>query len=119
MCLSVCLGYIVVFPSSNGEMASSCCLNKLHLNLTGWEGLVLHDNSAAAGQDHDVEVLLLVVGLLVPLPHHVGVMGWNQSDLIAERKGDFKVMRIRRQKKPNANGTRITILLLIIIISIL
>lgn len=73
-------------------------LNKLHLNLTGWEGLVLHYNSAAAGQDHDVEVLLFVVGLLVPLPHHIGVMRWNQSDLIAERKEDSKVTRIRRQK---------------------
>lgn len=86
-----------------------CSLNKLHLNLTGWEGLVLHDNSAAAGQDHDVEVLLFVVGLLVPLPHHISVMGWNQGDLIAERKEDSKVMRIRCQKKPNASGIRITI----------
>lgn len=58
-----------------------CCLGNLHFNLTGWEGFILHDNSAAAGQNHDVEVLLLIVGLLVPLPHHIRVMGGNQSDL--------------------------------------
>lgn len=58
----------------------------LHLYLTSGERLILHDNSAAAGQDHDVELLLLVVGLLVPLPHHISVVGWNQSDLTSERK---------------------------------
>lgn len=63
-----------------------CCLGKLHLNLTGWEGLILHDNSAAAGQNHDVELLLLIVGLLVPLPHHIRVVGGNQSDL---REGEI------------------------------
>lgn len=70
-----------------------CCFGKLHLNLTGWEGLILHDNSAAAGQNHDVEVLLPVVGLLVPLPHHIRVMGGNQSDL---KEGE--ILRILSQK---------------------
>ena len=58
----------------------------LHLYLTSREGLILHDDGAAAGQDHDVQLLLLVVGLLVPLPHHVSVVGWNQGDLTLERR---------------------------------
>lgn len=62
------------------------CWTGLHLYLTSREGLILHDDSAAARQDHDVELLLLVVGLLVPLPHHISVMGWNQSDLTQERR---------------------------------
>lgn len=72
-----------MFPSLESKV---CCLGKLHLNLTGWEGLILHDNSAAAGQNHYVKVLLLIVGLLVPLPHHIRVMGGNQSDL---REGEI------------------------------
>lgn len=58
----------------------------LHLNLTSREGLILHDNGAAAGQNHNVKVLLLVVGLLVPLPHDIGVVGRDQSDLTQEGK---------------------------------
>lgn len=62
------------------------CGTGLHLYLTSWEGLILHDDGAAAGQDHDVQLLLLVVSLLVPLPHHVCVVGWNQSDLTQDKE---------------------------------
>lgn len=58
----------------------------LHFYLTSWEGFVLHDDSAAAGQYHDVQLLLLVVSLLVPLSHHISVMGWNKGDLTPGRK---------------------------------
>lgn len=53
----------------------------LHFYLTSWEGFVLHDDSAAAGQYHDVQLLLLVMSLLVPLSHHISVMGWNERNL--------------------------------------
>ena len=52
------------------------------LDLAGGEGLVLHDHGAAGGQHHDVELLLLLVGLLVPLPGHLCVMGGDQSHLV-------------------------------------
>lgn len=59
------------------------------LNLAGRERLVLHDHSAAGGQNHDVQVLLLLMGLLVPVPGHLCVMGWNQSHLMNERRYTF------------------------------
>lgn len=54
---------------------------RLKLNLAGRERLILHDNCAAAGQDHDVQLLLLLVGLLVPFPHDLSVMCRNQCHL--------------------------------------
>lgn len=51
------------------------------LDLAGGEGLILHDDGTAGGQNHDVEVLLPLVGLLVPLPGHLSVVGWYQSHL--------------------------------------
>lgn len=59
---------------------------QLQLNLAGREGFILHDYSAAASQHHDVEILLLLMGLLVPLPHNLWVMGRNQGDLPLEKK---------------------------------
>jgi len=50
-------------------------------DLAGREGLVLHDHGAAGGQNHDVQVLLPLVGLLVPLPGHLRVVGRDQSHL--------------------------------------
>lgn len=55
------------------------------LDLAGREGLVLHDYGAAGGQNHDVQVLLPLVGLLVPVPGHLGVVGRDQSHLTGER----------------------------------
>lgn len=51
------------------------------LNLAGREGLVLHDYGAAGGQNHDVQVLLPLMGLLVPVPGHLRVVGRDQSHL--------------------------------------
>lgn len=51
------------------------------LDLAGGERLILHDDRAAGGQDHDVQVLLLVMGFLVPLSHHLRVMGRNEGHL--------------------------------------
>lgn len=56
----------------------------LELDLAGRERLVLHHNRAAAGQNHDVQLLLLLVGLLVPIPHHFSVMGRDQCHLRTE-----------------------------------
>lgn len=56
------------------------------LDLAGGEGLVLHDYGAAGCQDHDVEVLLPLVGLLVPIPGHVRVVGRDQGHLQLEGK---------------------------------
>ncbi len=58
----------------------------LKLNLAGGEGLVLHDDGAAGGQDHDVELLLLLMSLLVPVTGHLGVMGGDQRHLVEERE---------------------------------
>lgn len=55
------------------------------LDLAGREGLVLHDYGAAGGQNHDVQVLLPLMGLLVPVPGHFCVVGWNQSHLMGTR----------------------------------
>lgn len=46
-------------------------LGFLQFYLACWEGLILHDHRAAARENHDVEVLLLLVGLLVPFSHHL------------------------------------------------
>lgn len=46
----------------------------LELYFAGWEWLVLHHYCAAAGQDHDVQLLLLLMGLLIPLTGHFSVM---------------------------------------------
>lgn len=51
------------------------------LDLAGREGLVLHDYGAAGCQNHDVQVLLPLVGLLVPVPGHLCVVGRDQSHL--------------------------------------
>lgn len=53
----------------------------LKLNLAGRERLILHDNSAAGGQDHDVELLLPLMCLLVPVTGHLCVMGGDQRHL--------------------------------------
>lgn len=79
------LCYVVCFLCTEQSFLTSC-RTVLQLNLTSWKGLVLHDNCAAACQDHDVQLLLLVVSLLVPLPHYIRVMGWNQSNLRTGRK---------------------------------
>jgi len=62
----------------------------LELDLAGGEGLVLHDDGAAGGQDHDVELLLPLVGLLVPLTGHLRVVGRDQGHLggRGERSGN-------------------------------
>lgn len=51
------------------------------LNLAGWERLILHDHSAAARQNQDVQLLLLLVSLLVPLASDFCVMSRDQSHL--------------------------------------
>lgn len=51
------------------------------LNLAGWEGLILHDHGAAASQDQDIQLLLLLMSLLVPLTSHLCVMSRDQSHL--------------------------------------
>lgn len=51
------------------------------LDLARWEGLILHDHSAAAGQNHDVEVLLFLMGVLVPVPHHLRVVRGDEGHL--------------------------------------
>ena len=53
----------------------------LKLDLAGGERLVLHNNGAAGGQDHDVEFLLPLMSLLVPVTGHLCVMGGDQRDL--------------------------------------
>lgn len=56
------------------------------LDLAGREGLVLHDDGAAGGQNHDVQVLLPLVSLLVPVPGHLRVVGRDQSHLTQGNK---------------------------------
>lgn len=51
------------------------------LNLAGWEGLILHDHGAAARQDQNIQLLLLLMSLLVPLTSHLRVMSRDQSHL--------------------------------------
>lgn len=58
----------------------------LKLDLAGGERLVLHDHGAARGQDHDVQLLLPLVRLLVPFPSHLGVMGGDQRDLRGDQE---------------------------------
>lgn len=53
----------------------------LELDLAGREGLILHDNGAAGGQHHDVQLLLPLVGLLIPVASHFCVMGGDQGHL--------------------------------------
>lgn len=53
----------------------------LKFDLAGGERLVLHDDGAAGGQDHDVELLLLLMGLLVPVTGHLRVVGGDQRHL--------------------------------------
>lgn len=64
----------------------------LKLNLAGGERLVLHDHGAAGGQHHDVELLLLLVRLLVPVPGHLCVVGGDQGHLrgAQTRSGDVR-----------------------------
>ena len=45
------------------------------LNLAGWKGLILHDHGAAASQDQNIQLLLLLMSLLVPFTSHLRVMG--------------------------------------------
>lgn len=61
------------------------------LNLAGWEGFILHDHGAAASQDQDVQLLLLLMSLLVPLTSHLCVMSRDQSHL--RRKEDTPDLR--------------------------
>lgn len=69
------------------------------LNFACREGLVLHDHGAAGGQDHDVEVLLSLVGLLIPVPGHLRVMSRDQSHLessqLQESEDYFLVVGVR------------------------
>lgn len=60
----------------------------LKLDLAGGEGLVLHDHGAAGGQDHDVELLLPLMGLLVPVAGHLRVVGGDEGHLWRERGRD-------------------------------
>lgn len=53
----------------------------LKLDLAGGERLILHDDGAAGGQDHDVELLLPLVGLLVPVAGHLCVVGRYEGHL--------------------------------------
>lgn len=53
----------------------------LKLDLAGGEGLILHDHGAAGGQDHDVELLLPLMGLLVPVAGHLRVVGGDEGHL--------------------------------------
>lgn len=57
----------------------------LKLDLAGGEGLVLHDHGAAGGQNHDVELLLLLVRLLVPVAGHLRVVGGDEGHLKGAR----------------------------------
>lgn len=57
------------------------CPRSSELDLAGGEGLILHDYGAAGGQNHDVQVLLPLVRLLIPFPGHLCVMGRDQSNL--------------------------------------
>lgn len=61
------------------------------LNFACGEGLVLHDHGAAGGQDHDVQVLLSLVGLLIPVPGHLSVMSRNQSHLESSQLQSQKI----------------------------
>lgn len=67
----------------------------LKLDLAGGERLVLHDNGAAGGQDHDVELLLLLVCLLVPVSGHLSVVGGDQRHL---RETENKVFSLKIKK---------------------
>lgn len=51
------------------------------LNLAGREGLILHDHGAAASQDQNIQLLLLLMSLLVPLTSHLCVMSRDESHL--------------------------------------
>lgn len=53
----------------------------LKLNLAGGEGLILHNDGAAGSQDHDVELLLLLMCLLVPVTGHLCVVGGDEGHL--------------------------------------
>lgn len=53
----------------------------LELDLAGGKRLILHDDGAAGGQDHDVELLLLLMCLLVPFTSHLCVVGGDQRHL--------------------------------------
>lgn len=64
-----------------GERRSIASTSSLELDLAGREGFVLHDHSAARCQNHDVQILLPLVGLLVPLPGHLRIMSRDEGHL--------------------------------------
>jgi len=67
-------------PFESKDANQGAMLN-LELYFAGREWLVLHHNCAAAGQDHDVQLLLLLMGLLIPLTGHFCVMSRYQCYL--------------------------------------
>lgn len=63
------------------------CPRSSELDLAGGEGLILHDYGAAGGQNHDVELLLPLVRLLVPFTGHLSVVGGDERHLRGKHKG--------------------------------
>lgn len=70
------------------------CVSKqktcLKFNFAGREGLILHDHCAAAGQDHYVQILLLLVSLLIPVAGHLCVMSRDQGHLDNKQAVTYK-----------------------------
>jgi len=55
-------------------MASFKKKNNSKFYFAGRERFILHDHCAAAGQDHYIQVLLFLMGLLIPVPSYLCVM---------------------------------------------
>lgn len=81
----------------------------LKLDLAGWKRLILHDNGAAGGQNHDVELLLPFMGLLVPLASDLSVVGGDQRHLKDNHRvrcegGGEGTQRLQNRKKHQSPG---------------
>lgn len=68
------------------------------LDLAGWKGLVLHHHGAAASQDQDIQLLLLLMRLLVPLTSNLRVMSGDQSHLSGRKQARGETVKERQMK---------------------
>lgn len=63
------------------QTGSDLVLSDLELDLASRKGLILHDNSGAGGQDQKVQLVLDLVGLLVPVSEGFRVCRRDQGHL--------------------------------------
>lgn len=79
------------------------------LDLAGREGLILHDYGAAGSQNHDIQILLPLVGLLVPVPGHLCIMGRDQSHLVGAQGNKMRRSLVLSSDQNHADVMVITI----------